>query len=346
MHEESPTARRQSVDVAVVICTFANDRRDDLIASVDSVLAQRPPVQQIVVVIDGNPGLYAWASHRWERTAVAGTQVTVTENRRSRGLCGARNTGADSARCDVVAFLDDDALADFDWAERLVAAYEDADVVATGGAALPVFEGGAPSWWPAEFHWVVGCSYRGLPGRAAEVRNVIGCNMSVRSSAWRTVGGFSEEIGRVGAARPGAEDDETDLCIRLHQQRPEWRIVYDPSAVVHHKVPARRLSWDYFWRRCWSEGLGKAVLAGRVGRASALASERSYVRATLPDGVRRGLGRALRGDAGGLRVAGAIAAGFCVTAGGYVTGRARARMRSFGSNRLISPTAAVPPARS
>ncbi|MBO0689205.1 MAG: glycosyltransferase family 2 protein [Candidatus Dormibacteraeota bacterium] len=344
MYEKPVPAARQCTSVAVVICAYADDRRDDLIASVDSVLAQRCPVQEIVVVIDGNPGLYEWASRRWEPTGAGGPQVTVTENRRSRGLCGARNTGADTTGCDVVAFLDDDAFADRDWAERLVAAYEDGDVVATGGAALPVFEVGAPGWWPAEFHWVVGCSYRGLPGRAADVRNVIGCNMSVRKAAWRTVGGFSEEIGRVGAARPGAEDDETDLCIRLRLERPDGRIVYDPTAVVHHRVPARRLSWDYFWRRCWSEGLGKAVLAGRVGGARALASERSYVRATLPRGVLRGLGHALGGDGDGLRVAGAIAAGFCVTAGGYVTGRAR--VRSFGSKRSLSPSAAVPPARS
>src|SRR5438309_1594218 len=97
-------------------------------------------------------------------------------------------TGIMFSRGSVVAFLDDDAVADDQWAKRLLAAYRDSDVVATGGAAEAVLESPLPTWWPSEFDWVVGCAYRGLPTHAEDVRNVIGCNMSVRRAALEAVG--------------------------------------------------------------------------------------------------------------------------------------------------------------
>jgi hypothetical protein len=178
-----------------------------------------------------------------------------------------------------------------------------------------MLDGDRPAWWSVEFDWIVGCSYTGLPTERADVRNVIGANMSARRDAVVAVGGFPEGIGRIGSRPVGCE--ETDLYIRLTQHQPGARVVYEPAAVVHHFVPASRLSWRYFRSRCLAEGLSKAQVAARVGSERALASERSYTLKVLPRGVVRGL----RDGAPGRSLA--IAAGLALTTFGYATGKVR-----------------------
>ncbi len=42
-------------DVSVVICTYTEDRWDDLLAAVDSVRRQSKPALETIVVVDHNP---------------------------------------------------------------------------------------------------------------------------------------------------------------------------------------------------------------------------------------------------------------------------------------------------
>jgi cellulose synthase/poly-beta-1,6-N-acetylglucosamine synthase-like glycosyltransferase len=299
----------------VVICAYTERRWSRMLAAVDSVLCQDRPPEQVVVVVDHNPALL-------RRVQAAYPRLTVVANAGPRGLSGARNTGVAAARGEVVAFLDDDAVAEPDWLARLVAHYDDARVLAVGGRAVPDWEGSRPHWFPPEFDWVVGCSYLGQPTRAAPVRNLIGCNMSFRRGALDDAGQFDPALGRVGGVPVGCE--ETELCIRLRRRRPGGVVLYEPAAWVRHQVTGDRGTWAYFRRRCFSEGRSKAVVTRLVGTAVGLSAERSYARRVLVGGVRRGLweARAHR-DLGGLLRSGAIAAGLLVTASGYLSGRAR-----------------------
>lgn len=305
-----------SPSVSVVICAYTLDRWGDLHRAVDSVLAQRPSVRDVVVVVDHNPQLLERAQLRWDG---AGTGIRVLPSQGARGLSGARNTGVHASCSEIVAFLDDDAVADERWVERLLAPYGDPSVAACGGAATAAVAGSRPSWWPVEFDWVVGCSYLGLPTGTATVRNLIGANMSARRSMLVDLGGFSEGLGRVGTRPAGCE--ETDLFIRLVQRWPEALIVYEPAAGVRHTVPAARLSWRYFRRRCFAEGLSKASVAVRVGPRDALASERTYTLKVLPRGMANGVRGACRGEEGAGRRAMAIGAGLAMTTAGYIWGQ-------------------------
>ena len=294
--------------VSVVICAYDLGRWAQLLDAVRSVLDQSSPVGEVVVVIDHNAELLARAQKEW-----SGPFVKVVANGGSRGLSGARNTGVAHAGSEIVAFLDDDAAAEPTWIERMVEPYSDPSVVACGGGVVPALDGPRPHWWPLEFDWVIGCSYLGLPTARADVRNVIGANMSARRDAVVAVGGFPDGIGRIGTRPVGCE--ETDLYIRLARYRRGARIVYEPSARVHHRVPAARLSWRYFRARCLAEGLSKAMVARRVGSADALASERTHALKVLPAGMVRGLH-----DGAPLRAL-AIASGLALTTAGYVGGR-------------------------
>ncbi|MHB8760997.1 MAG: glycosyltransferase [Coriobacteriia bacterium] len=311
----SPTGSESSV--SVVICAYTPDRWHQLMAAVRSVHAQTCRPEQIIVVIDHHPWLFEMARTRLAREDRV--HSTVIESTGPHGLSGARNTGLEAARGDVIAFLDDDAVADPTWLEHLLAAYEDADVVAVGGRIVPAWESRRPDWFPAEFYWVIGCTYRGMPEQRSPVRNVIGANMSFRTAALRAAGGFCSELGRT-ASRP-LGDEETEACIAVSLRSPGSVVLYEPAAMVVHAVPDSRLTFEYFVKRCHGEGLSKARLASRVGTRHGLSAERRHMLRTLPAGVARSLGTVLRGDISGLLQAGAIVGGLGATVGGYVQGR-------------------------
>jgi hypothetical protein len=159
-----------------------------------------------------------------------------------------------------------------------------------------------------------------MPKVAAEVRNVIGANMSFRADVLDRVGGFNIALGRQDAVPLGCE--ETELCIRAVIGAPGSRVVYEPAALVHHHVPAARGTLRYMLARSWSEGISKAQVSKVVGHKRALGPERRYVRQVLPRAVFAGVGGWLRGeDPAGLRRAAVIIAVLAATATGYVRGR-------------------------
>lgn len=303
-------------DISIVICAYTEKRWEDLNAAVASVLKQTLAPFEIILVIDHNTALYERAKQTFTKQCA---NLKVVENVNTRGLSGARNTGIVESTGDIVAFIDEDAMAAPDWLARIAAAYADAEMMAVGGSIAPLWMTGKPSWFPDEFNWVVGCTYRGMPETRASIRNLIGCNMSIRRSVFDVVGGFRSGIGRVGTLPVGCE--ETELCIRARQQLPDYTIIYDPEIrVYNHRVPANRAKWRYFWSRCYAEGISKALVAQFVGQRDSLASELRYTLRTLPNGVLRGLANAMRGDISGLGRAFAIVSGLTLTVSGFTVG--------------------------
>lgn len=297
-------------DVSVVICAYTEERWDELVAAVASVQHQSLPAQEIVVVIDHNPGLL-------ERARLHLPQLAVVENNGPRGLSGARNSGVAAAQGAFVAFLDDDAVAAPDWLERLRNRCDDPRVLGVGGSSKPFWLSARPVWFPEEFYWVIGCTYRGLPRTTTAVRNPFGGCSCIRREIFETAGGYRSEVGRVGERLISC--DETEFSIRVSRHHRESIFLYDPAAVIHHNVPPYRASWHYFRSRCYFEGRSKAVVTRFVGIGDGLASERSYTLRTLPRGVLRGVADTFtRGDISGLARAGVIIAGLAITITGYI----------------------------
>lgn len=314
--------------ISAVICAYTEERWDDMCAAVDSLRRQTLPPSEILLVVDHNPALLARV-----RASLPG--VVAIANRQERGLSGGKNSGIAAARGELIAFLDDDAVAAPDWLERLAAGYTHPEVLGVGGATDPAWTGERPSWFPEEFFWVVGCTYRGTPLAAEPVRNLFGGNASFRRSVFESVGGFRCDMGRVGKRPVGCE--ETEFCIRLRQRWPQGILRYEPGARIYHRVPASRGSWHYYHSRCYGEGLSKAMVARLVGSSDALATERGYTLRTLPQGIARGLGDAVRrSDAMGLARAASIVTGLAATTAGYlvgaVSGRRAPQMSSKAAN--------------
>jgi glycosyltransferase involved in cell wall biosynthesis len=304
------------------VCAYDLARWLELVKLRDALDRQTRPPDEVVLVVDHNPELLTRAQEQLER-------VTVVANEESRGLGGARNTGVANTTADILAFVDDDAVPEPDWLERLLEGFEDPSVIGVGGMIVPRWDPSRPAWFPGEFDWVVGCSYVGLPSRPSFVRNLIGCNMSFRREAFERTGGF----------RIGYSCDETEFCIRVTQQNPGVRFLYQPAARVHHRVTSTRLRLRRYLSRCYWEGGSKAVVARLVGAADGLASERAYVLRVLPRGVARGLASSVRErDLAGAARAFAIVAGLASTAAGFAVGSVRpqqtAAARGWNQARL------------
>ncbi|HWI31429.1 MAG TPA: glycosyltransferase [Microbacterium sp.] len=295
------------MSVSVVICAYTLNRWDQLVKAVDSVRVQEP-AHETILVIDHNDALYERSLARWP-------EITVVQNAGPQGLSAGRNTALEIATGAVVAFLDDDAVADPGWLETLVAPFADDSVVAVGGSAVPIWPGEAPAVLPDELLWIVGCSYRGLPVEPGPIRNVMGCSMAFRRDPLIAVGGFNPDTGRVGALPIGCE--ETEVCIRLSHADASRVVLYAPSARVRHHVSADRVRMSYVIHRSWCEGLSKAAISRTVGQRDALAAESTYATRVLPAGVWREIRRGRRG----LLAAAAIVLSVGAAAAGYARGR-------------------------
>ncbi|MGQ0432024.1 MAG: glycosyltransferase family 2 protein [Microthrixaceae bacterium] len=309
MISPSPEARPSAT---VVICAYTEDRIDDIVAAVESVRGQASAAQ-VLLVIDHNPRLLATLVDRW-------ADVEVVPNSGQQGLSGARNTGVALAQHPVIAFLDDDAVAEPTWLAALVALFADPDVFAAGGTVTPAWDAEAPTWLPSEFLWVVGCSWSGLPTERGEVRNPIGASMAIRRDVFALVGGFQSDLGRVGRVPLGCE--ETELCVRA-QAAMGGKVLYEPAAVVHHRVPATRASVRYFFERCYAEGRSKAIVSRLAGAQAGLSAERSYVTSVLPRAALRELARAARADGAAAARLALLLLGTLVTTAGFVSGTLR-----------------------
>lgn len=309
-------------DVSVVICAYTEKRWDELVAAVTSVQRQTAPPREVIVVIDHNPRLL-------DRADRLLPQVTSLGNRQAPGAGGSRNTGAALARSDLIAFLDDDAEAQPDWLENLVTGYGNPLVLGVGGALKPRWLGGRPRWFPEEFNWVVGCTYRGMPHQTAPVRNLIAANMSVRQEVFEAIGGFRTSFGNtrstmsIGSSflRSCAGDEETELCIRASKRWTGGIWLYEPRAKVTHRVSPDRTQLRYFLSRCYDEGLGKAQLVHLVGSRSGLSSELTYTLRVLSSAVvRNAVGDGRPWGIESMQRSSAILAGLAATALGYAMG--------------------------
>jgi glycosyltransferase involved in cell wall biosynthesis len=240
--------------VSVVLCTYAPDAYDHFREAADSVLTQTHDDVELVVVVDGTEAVF----ERVREDYGGHEDVFAHRNEENRGLLESRNRGAERASGDVVAFIDDDAVADERWIEKLAAAYEVHNPLAAGGRMTAEWVAGKPTVLPEEFYWLVGVTHRGFADGEGEVRNTFGSNISFRREVFLDLGGFDPKIGgRQGDAN--LQGGETELCARMHAEYDE-SVYYVPDAEVAHKVFAYRTRPSWLLDRAFWQGYSKRAM--------------------------------------------------------------------------------------
>jgi glycosyltransferase involved in cell wall biosynthesis len=315
-------------DISVIICTHTEKRLGDLIDAISSVREQTCLPLEIIIVVDHNDVLLQAVRNCFPEEIVIGNNGSI-------GASASRNCGVDIASGKIIAFMDDDAVADRDWLQQLYAGYQNESILGVGGEMKPLWLVNKPRWLPEEFYWIIGANYKGLPNKTTSVRNLWTGNFSVRRDVFYGVNGFRTGFGKVGN-RSSPED--TDFCIRVLQHFPSGVLIYKPDAKVGHKVFPNRANYNFFMKRCLNEGLGKAQLSKLVGRDKGMSTERSYMIKTLPCGFIKGFSDTFfHADLYGIIRSGNIVLGLLAAGLGFVWGTTETRTSHYTVNPITEP---------
>lgn len=216
---------------------------------------------EIITVVDGNKSLY----EQIEAEHGEVTNLKLHCNDENVGLSVSRNNALEYVTGDVVALIDDDAVADEHWVEELVSVYENRDAIAAGGKMTPIWIAGKPDFLPAEFYWLVGVTHRGFAEAGEEVRNTFGSNISFRTEVLKELGGFASEVGRQGEKNLQAH--ETEFCARMREEYGRG-VIYNPDAKVGHKVFEWRIDKRWLFERAFWQGYSKRAMETLVSEKS------------------------------------------------------------------------------
>ena len=237
-------------DMSVVISAY--NRCESLRDTLESLVDQRvnQDLHYEIIVVDNN-------SKDETRTVVEG--IALKSKRPVRylfepiqGKSYAMNCGTRAALGKFVAYCDDDVVADQDWVQNLCEAFLAYDADTVGGPVRPLWFKKPPEWLesPEKQFGPLAILDRGnKPIIAGETERVggnflLGSNIAIRSSVLREVGLFRTDLGRAAGNLAGGEDSE---MVRRLLERGK-RLVYVPTAIVNHKVPAERMTLAYLRR--------------------------------------------------------------------------------------------------
>lgn len=239
--------------VSVVVCTYSEEMYEHLQDCLDRLRAQTYDEIEIIIIVDGNEAL----AERLEDKYGAIPDLKIHCNETNVGLSASRNNALKYATGDVIAFIDDDAVADEQWVEELVSAYKKQNAIAVGGQMTPIWTAGRPEFLPEEFYWLIGVTHRGFSEEEGEVRNTFGSNISFKREVFEALGGFNENLGRKGDAQ--VQGEETELASRMSDEYGE-RVWYTPDAKVGHKVFDYRTDRTWLIKRSFWQGYSKRVM--------------------------------------------------------------------------------------
>ncbi len=270
--------------VTVAVCT--HDRTADLAQCLASLEKLDPPPQEILV-IDNAPST--------QKTRELVTQFFPNIRyilEPITGLDHARNRALNDARHEIVAFIDDDAVADRQWLGHLLADFADPLVVCVTGLTMPLeLETPAQEWFETHCPFGKGFKRRIFKGdshdplRTGEIG--AGVNMAVRRHHILELGGFDPALDAGTLTQSGGDHEMYSRILAAG-----YSIVYEPSALSWHR---HRRSWEELRKALYGYGTGVYALLTR-----ALVVNREWAALKIPWGWFRHdqlpkLARALRG---------------------------------------------------
>ncbi len=263
--------------VSVIIPSYSMENYGNLVDAIDSLLKQSYAEIEIVVVIHTNKELY----DKIAKAYIEQSKVKVVFSEQSLGAYAARNVGIKAAKGDILAFIDDDAVADEKWVETLVNTYKEPNAIAVGGKILPIWLPSKPAYFPEELYWLVGVTHKGFAeDNITEVRNAFGPNMSFKREVFEQVGLFNENLGFSRQGTRYIQAGEAEFSLRMTSKFGTGTI-YNPDAIVHHKIPVSKARLKLLIKRSFYQGYSKVLLQKLGPAADSITAEKSYLKNLL-----------------------------------------------------------------
>jgi GT2 family glycosyltransferase len=223
-HQEYlPNHRERLIFVSIIVVTLGRNITD-LKECLESLLVQTYTNFEILIIVDASSPKIRTVLNYYEHE----NRVKLFFNDNVIGISRARNLGIREAKGDIVAFIDDDAVALTNWVENLVKCYDN-NIAAAGGKVVLK---------NPPFHKILIALNQEQGNDERLVDFLVGCNMSFRKNNLLDVGLFNPSIDY--------GNDETELAIRLVSKG--YKIKYCPTAVVKHDDARtwKKLIWKHF----------------------------------------------------------------------------------------------------
>jgi glucosyl-dolichyl phosphate glucuronosyltransferase len=183
------------------------------------------------------------------------------------GLHIGRHRGMLESRGDILVFADDDIEAFPSWLESIKESFSDNDVAMVGGNNLPIFLNTPPKWlkslWiNSEKHHkykilaalsIIEFPYKDIT--EIDPSYIWGCNFSIRKSILFEAGGFHPD-GMPEDLICYRGDGETHVSSFV--KKSKFKAVFHPKASVYHKVTPERMTFDYFFKRGYNQGISNS----------------------------------------------------------------------------------------
>jgi glycosyltransferase involved in cell wall biosynthesis len=241
--------------VSVIVCT--HNRGDKLVTCLTALLNQTYNRYEIIVVNDNSTD-----STKQILTEFNG--IKIISNKHNLGLSASRNVGVKHSRGDILAFTDDDCIADKNWIKYLILPYSNSKIAGAGGSTIP----NRTDSWLLKYYEInnplthlsyklnksSGLIYRfilyikrtislnQLSLKPQRLYSLIGANMSMRKKTFDLIKGFDENIKFAG--------DEQYFWNRLRVANPNYELYFAPNAIIKHDyedsfIDALRRNYSY-----------------------------------------------------------------------------------------------------
>ncbi|WP_419913039.1 glycosyltransferase [Hoeflea sp.] len=233
-----PSTDKHKPWLSVVVATC--DRYETLPDTIRSLTEQNvPPGFLEVIVVDHSPD-QDFAAAVAERYSPSPHLNYILEP--ASGQSNARNLGLSKARADIVAFVDDNAIADPNWASEIVATFHvfDGSAGVVGGPVLARWIGPQPTWLPDELvKYLSVVDWEGTRRELDSDKRMSGCNIAYKKTALQSVGGFSNTLEKTTQDQFNMSNGEAEVEEQLRQQG--YLRVYTPEAKVSRVIDPERL---------------------------------------------------------------------------------------------------------
>jgi|ERR1051326_3294097 glycosyltransferase involved in cell wall biosynthesis len=241
---------------SVIIATY--NRADELPKTLESLAGLKSNGPWEVIIVDNNStdNTRDVVLERVDSFPVPLRYIMEKEQGRSAAL----NAGIRAAQGEILAITDDDVRVDEHWLLNSEQALNRLGCDYLGGKALPIWGGELPEWLPNRGgkHWgvIALLDYGPAPIEFGEHQVPLGVNTVFKRECFERAGLWDNSIGRKAGTLLGQEVREWSQRARAAGLRG----YYSPDLVVHHVIPADRLTKKYFRRWFYWHGISRAIL--------------------------------------------------------------------------------------
>ena len=261
----SPSFEYWNKDLTTSLCICTYNNYNLLYRCLLSAANQSAPSDEYEIIILDNTPTEIIAESKKEYDKIHNLSKIIKNcryiNMLTDGLSGARNACIEESKSDLIYFVDDDTILDYNLICNMVKKFKNPSTGVVGGKIVPDWQlSERPEWLSDE--QLGQLSMADFSERDIFLHEcdkpiwLVGANICFRLRALKEIGGFGTHLGRKGGTGILLSGEE-DHAVR--QIRKKYSALYTPDCVVNHIVDPNRLNQSWFVKRVAWQAVSNAL---------------------------------------------------------------------------------------